>query len=89
MCVVALSMMSFAHHGEMRANNISAGNQQKEVVTQETDIISNIQKRTGVSLPTVYNQKLKTFITTNKIMKDKGSAQFTEDYIVKQMQSDW
>lgn len=22
-------------------------------------------------------------------MKDKGSAQFTEDYIVKQMQSDW
>ena len=66
-------------------------NQQVDGVeaVSDQDIIANIERRTWTKLPDLYNNKLKIFISTNRIMQDEGSAQFTEDFIVKQMQTNW
>lgn len=71
----------------MKANNIRDDSLQSVEVVQGPDIISNIQRRIWISVPNEYSQKLKNFISTNKIMEDSGSAKFTEDFIVKEMQT--
>lgn len=54
-----------------------------------SDIVTNVEKRTWVKIPNEYNNKLKTFVETNEVMKSKNWVKFTEDFIVNQMESDW
>jgi len=87
--VVALcTMLNIANPTEIKANSITNNNIPGIEVVSDSDIIANIERRTWTKLPDLYNQKLKTFVTTNKIMKDEWSAKFTADFVVKQMQSD-
>lgn len=87
--VLALcTMLNIANPTEMKADNITNDNLPGIEVVSDSDIIANIERRTWTRLPDFYNKKLKTFITTNRIMQDEGSAKFTADFIVKQMQSD-
>ena len=87
--VLALcAILNIANPTEMKADSIANDNLPCVEVLSDSDIIANIERRTWTKLPDLYNQKLKTFITTNKIMKDEWSAKFTADFVVKQMQSD-
>jgi hypothetical protein len=56
-------------------------------VVQSSDIVGNIQRRTWVSLPSMYTQKFKNFVSSSRILRDRDAIKFTEDFIVKQMQS--
>jgi len=86
--VLALcAILNIANPAEMKATNITDESLQNVEVVQNSNIISNIQRRTWVSLPNTYTQKFKNFVTNNKILKDDDASKFTEDFIVKQMQS--
>jgi hypothetical protein len=88
--IFALStILTLANPSEMKANEIINNNQQNVEVLANSNIINNIKMRTGVALPSPYAQKLESIISTNKVMQDKGSAKFTEDFIVKEMQKNW
>jgi len=84
--VLALFTMLNINPTEIKADSIRNNLAQIEVVSG-SDIITNIEKGTWTKLPVIYNQNLKTFITTNNIMKDEGSSEFIEDFIVKEMQN--
>lgn len=86
--VLALcTILSITNPAEVKASNITDECLQNVEVVQSSDIIRNIQRRIWISVPNEYSQKLKNFISTNRIMKDSGSAKFTEDFIVKEMQT--
>ena len=86
--VLALcTILSVANPTEMRADNIMDGSMQNVEVVQNSNIINNIKIRTGVSLPSAYAQELQVFVQNSKILDDDGIKRFTEDFIVKQMQS--
>lgn len=88
--IFALStILSLANPSEMKANEIINNNQQNVEIVTNSDIINNIKMRTGISLPSPYAQKLENIISTNKIIQDKGSAKFIEDFIVKELQKNW
>lgn len=53
------------------------------------DIVDKLDKALGVSLPGDYQQKVKTFVQTNTVLKDQGRADFTENFIKEEMSKDW
>ena len=53
------------------------------------DIVDRLDKALGVSLPGDYQQKVKTFVQTNTVLKDQGTADFTENFIKEEMSKDW
>ncbi len=53
------------------------------------DLVDRVSQAVGVELPSEYKQKVKDFVNTNKVMKDKGTAQFTEQFILEEMKIDW
>ena len=86
--VLALcTILSITNPAEVKANNITDESLQNVEVVQSSDIVSNILRRTWVSLPSMYTQKFKNFVSSSRILKDKDAVKFTEDFIVKQMQS--
>ena len=86
--VLALcTILSITNPAEVKANNITDEGLQNVEVVQGSDIVSNIQNRTWVSLPSMYTQKFRNFVSSSRILKDKDAMKFTEDFIVKQMQS--
>ena len=52
-----------------------------------SDIVTNVEKRTFVKLPIWYTEKIRNFTINNKVLKDKDATQFTEDFILKEIQS--
>ncbi len=86
--VVALcTMLNIANPTEMKADSIANNNIPGIEVVSDSNIIANIERRTRITIPKPYDQKLKNFISTNKIMQDEWSAKYTADFIVKQMQA--
>ena len=86
--VLALcTILSITNPAEVKANNITDEGLQNVEVVQGSDIVSNIQNRTWVSLPSMYTQKFRNFVSSSRILKDKDAMKFTEDFIVKQIQS--
>ena len=55
----------------------------------QENIVDRLNKTLGVRLPAEYEVKVKTFVDTNTVMKDEDAAAFTEQYIVKEMGTDW
>ena len=55
----------------------------------QSDIVDHLDKALGVSLPGDYQQKVKTFVQTNKVLNDQGTADFTENFIKEEMSKDW
>lgn len=55
----------------------------------QSDIVDHLDKALGVTLPGDYRQKVKTFVQTNKVLKDQGTADFTENFIKEEMSKDW
>lgn len=55
----------------------------------QENIVDRLNKTLGVRLPAEYEVKVKTFVDTNYLMKDKGAAAFTEQFIIKEMKEDW
>ena len=53
------------------------------------DIVDRLNATLGVRLPAEYEAKVKEFVNTNKIMKNKGVADFTSQFIAKEMENDW
>jgi len=51
------------------------------------DIVGNVEKRTKVRLPEGYENPIRNFIANHNVIKD--NAQFTEDFIVKEMGTKW
>ena len=86
--VLALcTILSITNPAEVKANNITDEGLQNVEVVQSSDIVSNIQRRTWISLPSMYTQKFKNFVSSNRVLQNKNARTFTEDFIVKQMQS--
>jgi len=86
--VLALcTILSITNPAEVKANNITDEGLQNVEVVQNSDIVSNVQRRTWVSLPSMYTQKFKNFVSSSRILRDRDAIKFTEDFIVKQMQS--
>ena len=55
----------------------------------QENIVDRLNKTLGVRLPAEYEVMVKTFVDTNTVMKNKHAAAFTEQYIVKEMGTDW
>ena len=55
----------------------------------QENIVDRLNKTLGVRLPAEYEVKVKNFVNTNNVMKDEDAAAFTEQYIVKEMGTDW
>ena len=53
------------------------------------DIVDRLDKALGVSLPSEYRSKIKTFAQDNEILKDKDGFAFTEQFIKDQMKTNW
>lgn len=85
--IFALStILSIANPSEMKANTLFDKNQEGVEVVTNSNIASNIERRTWVILPNPYAQKLENIISNNTVMQDRGSAKYIEDFIVKEMQ---
>ena len=59
------------------------------LLAQTEDIVDRLDKALGVTLPDGYRQKVKDFVHTNNVLKDEGTAQFTEQFILEEMKKDW
>ncbi len=55
----------------------------------QENIVDRLNKTLGVRLPAEYEVRVKTFVDTNSVMKDEDAAAFTEQYITKEMGTDW
>ena len=55
----------------------------------QENIVDRLNKTLGVRLPAEYEVKVKNFVNTNNVMKDEDAVSFTEQYIVKEMGTDW
>lgn len=55
----------------------------------QSDIVDRLDKALGVTLPSDYQQKVKTFVQTNTVLKNQGRADFTENFIKDEMAKDW
>lgn len=53
------------------------------------DIVDRLDKALGVTLPSEYKSKVKEFVKTNKVLKDEGTATFTQQFIEEEMKTDW
>ena len=80
------TVLNIANPTEVKANNITNESLQNVEVVQNSDIVSSIQRKTWVTLPSMYTQKFINFVSNSKILKDKDARKFTEDFIIKQMQ---
>lgn len=55
----------------------------------QSDIVDRLNKALGVTLPSDYQQQVKTFVQTNTVLKNQGRADFTENFIKDEMAKDW
>ena len=53
------------------------------------DIVDRLDKALGVTLPSEYKSKLKTFVQSSRIFKDKDASELTEQFIKDEMKKDW
>ena len=56
-------------------------------VLENSDIVTNVEEWTWIKLPKWYAEKIRNFMINNKTLKKEIAAKFTEDFIVKEMQS--
>ena len=61
--------------------------EQTEQVTKY-DMISNIQQKTWVNLPSEYEERVRNFINYCDIFKDRDVREFTENFIIDEMEKD-
>ena len=59
------------------------------VTVSAQDLVDRVSQAVGVELPSEYKQKVKDYADTSNVMKDKGAAQFTEQFILEEMKKDW
>lgn len=55
----------------------------------QEDLLSRLDKATGVTLPDGYGKKVADFVRTNFVMQNKDACAFTEQFIVEKMKEDW
>jgi hypothetical protein len=55
----------------------------------QEDLLSRLDKATGVTLPDGYSKKVADFVRTNFVMQNKDALAFTEQFIVEKMKEDW
>lgn len=55
----------------------------------QEDLLSRLDKATGVTLPDGYGKKVADFVRTNFVMQNKDALAFTEQFIVEKMKEDW
>ncbi len=55
----------------------------------QEDIVDRLDKALGVTLPSEYQSKLKTFVHSSQVFKDKDASELTEQFIKDEMKKDW
>ena len=55
----------------------------------QEDIVDRLDKALGVTLPSEYQSKLKTFVQSSLVFKDKDASELTEQFIKEEMKKDW
>ncbi|MBQ7526176.1 MAG: hypothetical protein IJT11_00415 [Bacteroidaceae bacterium] len=55
----------------------------------QEDIVDRLDKALGVTLPSEYKSKLKTFVQSSLVFKDKDASELTEQFIKDEMKKDW
>lgn len=86
--LLLISLLNVNNSAEAKTLDTYNFNQQGVEVLADSGIISNIERRTWVKLPTLYANKIKNFVINSKVIEGSG-AKFTEDFIVDQMKSNW
>ena len=84
---ILAALLFLISHCWADAQNVS--NQSIEKVEVSSTILDILNQKVWVKLPTEYIDKISNFITNNKTLQKEIAAKFTEDFIVKEMQSDW
>ena len=55
----------------------------------QDNLVDRVSRAVGVRLPDGYEAKVKEFANTNKVLKDEDAADFTVQFIAKEMEKDW
>jgi len=55
----------------------------------QEDIVDRLDKALGVTLPSEYQSKLKSFVQSSQVFKDKDASELTEQFIKDEMKKDW
>ena len=55
--------------------------------TAQENIVDRLNKTLGVLLPAEYEAIVREFVNTNKTLKKQLAADFTEQYIIKEMKN--
>ena len=55
----------------------------------QEDIVDRLDKALGITLPSEYKSKLKTFVQSSLVFKDKDASELTEQFIKDEMKKDW
>ena len=55
----------------------------------QDNLLDRVSRAVGVRLPDGYEAKVKEFVNTNKVLKDEDAADFTVQFIAKEMEKDW
>ena len=75
---------------EAKTNNVMNDNlPDVELVDSPIDITWNVERRTWIKFPVEYREKLQEFVDNNVVMNSELASNFTEDFIVNQMETDW
>ena len=82
--LIATSLL-ISNPTQAQSSNKINNNQNAIEMMDNSDILSNITKRTWTEIPGIYKKKLEDFFSSNKNMKDPELWKFTEDFIVEQM----
>ena len=82
--LIATSLL-ISNPTQAQSSNKINNDQNTIEMIDNSDILSNITKRTWIEIPEIYKKKLEDFFSTNRAMKNSKLAKFTENFIVEQM----
>ena len=87
--LLLVTLLSLNNPSEAKDLNTYNSNLQNVEVVSDSGIVANVERRTWVVLPRWYTTRVRDFVSSNDLMKRSSAANFTEDFIINQMKSNW
>ena len=76
---------------EIQATTQKSKNNIKNIIelNDTTNLLDKMNQKFWITLPSQYNENLKSFISNSNTLNYEAAAQFTENFISEQMSQDW
>jgi hypothetical protein len=80
--------LSIASPTEAQENK-PMNNQNNIELIYKGNIMNYIESETKTTIPSIYKEKVQDFFSNNNVMKNNNAKNFTIEFILKEMESNW